>query len=471
MPDLRAGHVSKALHVHLFGSGSPLHPHAWRYFRDRRRYVLACAGRRGAKTYSAAKKFWSRIWEDDWPRARGVPYEPGAAKRGTSLWWDRRPRLHYWVMAETHALLDEPKRYLLQFLPPELLEHADNSKGRWWLRGDILVEFKSGHTPENVVGSGLDGLWIEEGARLRDDAWNGFIMPLLADKNGWLEVTTTPLGQDWTYRDLYLQALKGVDGYGFHTWRSLDNIRAPHVIEAAARAKETLPDEYYRREWEASYFAFIGQIYKEFGEQHIIDELPANVRLVRRVGGQDWGFGAPGAALVAGITPGERPTFYLLDETYSDEELAEDFWAPRAKEFNAKYKFNEWVADPAEPDQLERFRRAGIRVYRHSNYTRGLYDEHERDVRSGIRTTRILFKQNRIKILRRRCPNLIEELKSYRWARRQGGTSSGAEGPTAGLRERPESGQKDHAATVLRYIVSWTTREGVVGKGGMAAVS
>ncbi len=328
--------------IDLFGDET-LHVHAYRFFMDPSRFCLATAGRRGAKSYTGAKKFWKKVWEEDWPAVQGQPYNPGAARRGTALWHDRRPRLHYWVVADSYELLDEPKRYLLQFLPPELLEHADNSKGRWWLSGDILVEFKTVHNPTGKVGSGLNGMWVEEAARLRDDAWNGFLRPTLADKKGWLIATTTPLGQDWTYRDLYLHALKGTEGYGFHTWKASDNVRAPHVIEEAALAKATMPEEYFRREWEASYEAFIGQIYKEFDEsKHIIDALPEGLRFTGVLGGQDWGFGAPGAQEIAGMTPGKDnlPHLWFVDETYSEEELVEEFWIPAAKKAMTQWKFN-----------------------------------------------------------------------------------------------------------------------------------
>lgn len=452
--------------VSLFGDYDP-HPKARKFFLDNHRFVLATCGRRGAKSHTGARRMLRKIFEDDWPRARARPYSPGAARRGTALWWDRRPRMHYWVLAETVELLAEPKRYLLQFLPAELLDHADNTKNRLWLHGDILIEFKTAHDPKRTVGSGLDGIWIEEAARIRSDAWQGFIMHGLADKGGWAQFTTTPLGEDWTFEQLVKPAIEGDAEFGFHTWRTADNIRAPEVLKYVEWARKHLPPEYFKRELEASYEAFIGQIYEHFNpDTMVVDKLPLGVQLVRRLGCQDWGFTAPGAQVVLGLTslnPDEAHV-WAIDEEYSSSKLVEEFWVPSAKRLAQAYRFNEWVADPAEPDNIDRMKRAGVRMVGHKNYQASNYDEHERSVRAGIRMFSALMYQQRFHILRKPaptkpgCSHLISELKSYRWAQ-QGAT----------LVERPAPGQKEHAATAARYGVTYGLRGSHMQPLGMAA--
>src|SRR5262249_10073448 len=157
--------------------------------------------------------------------------------------------------------LKEPMRYLLEFLPPELLEHADAATQTLWLRPDILVEFVTLHDPKKKVGSGLDGLWVEEAARVSAEAWSLFLRPALSDKGGWAQATTTPLGQDWTLEAFEKPARDGIEGYAFHGWVSADNDRAPALAADIEEARRRLPSEHFKREFEASREAFIGQIY------------------------------------------------------------------------------------------------------------------------------------------------------------------------------------------------------------------
>jgi hypothetical protein len=173
-----------AVNLDLFRGYDPF-PHARRAFLDDAQFLLMLAGRRGAKTHTGGRRFLRKIYGCDLPRFISAPYNPGAARRGTAVWWKRRPRLHYWVVAETYNLLKEPMRYLLEFLPYELLEHVDNTENAFWLRPDILVEFKTAHDPRRLVGSGLNGIWLVEAARMSPAAWPGFMQPLIVANGGW----------------------------------------------------------------------------------------------------------------------------------------------------------------------------------------------------------------------------------------------------------------------------------------------
>ena len=450
--------------VVLFDGYSP-HPKAWRAFTDDSRFLLMLAGRRGAKTHTGARRMLRMIYEHDLPRWLPLPYLPGAARRGTAMWWKRRPRLHYWVVADSYDLLKEPVRYLLEFLPPELLEHADAGSNALWLRPDILIEFVTIHDPKAKVGSGLNGAWIEEAARASPEAWPGFLRPALSDKAGWAQFTTTPLGRAWTYAAIEQPALRGMPGYAVHTWVSADNIRSPNLLVDVEEARRMLPGPYFKREYEASREAFIGQIYPFDERTMVVDGRlqvingervivpPAGVQLVRRLGGQDWGFTAPGAHLSAGLTSLDpnQAHLWIVDEVYDSSQLVEAFWVPQTLAKMKRWRYSDVVADPAEPDNLMRYRAAGINCVGHKNYSKAPFDEHDRSVRAGIRVLAALMHQGRFHVLRH-CVNLIEELKSYRW-------DSHKTGPLGGtLIERPAPGQKDHAATACRYIASWGLR-------------
>ncbi len=442
--------------VALFSDYQP-HRKARAAFLDDALYLLMVAGRRGAKSHTGARRMLRKIFRD-LKASKGKPYKPGAVKRGSAMWWKRRPRLHYWVVAETSDLLKEPQKYLLEFLPEGLLDHADGTTGELWLKGDILIEFKSGLIPKRLVSSGLNGLWIEEAARLGPTAWQGFLQQTLADKGGWAQFTTTPLGQDWTYDQIEQLADKGEPGYSCHHWVTSDNTKMPKLLEAVEKARRLMPATYFKREYEASRDAFEGQIYPflDSGPKSMVhDAYPAGLQFAKRVGCQDWGFTAPGAHVVLGITAGHPNDAHVwaIDEVYDQSQLVESFWVPAVHKMMAKWKYNEVVADPAEPDNLHRFRSAGIRVTGHKNYAiaAGKFDEHERSVRAGIRAMSMLMHQGRFHVMRH-CVNLIAELKSYRWDSYKAGSQTGV------LIERPAPGQKEHAATATRYGVTYALK-------------
>ncbi len=444
-----------AIDVSLFGDDD-LHVPAWKFFCDPARFKLARTGRRGAKTYTAAKSFLDRIFNLDWPRWKDAPYNPGV-RPGSAAWWTRRARLHYWICAAEYELLAEPKKYLMQFIPPELFDHMDNGKGVWWLKGDILIEFKTLRDPTKKVGSGLNGMWIEEAARVRQDAWPLYLRPALSDKQGWCIFTTTPLGMDWTYEHVEKHAEAGRPGFSVHTWKTVENTRCEGLAEEVAEARATLAPEYFEREYEASRRAFIGQIYKGFKrETCVVSKLPPNIQFQKTVGGCDWG--THGALTVCGMTPGDKPHYWFLDEDCADNLLVEDYWVPKAIKFQQTWRFWDWVADPAEPDNLTRFRNAGIRVSKHRNYGAGQFDEHARSVLSGIRTMSSALHQGRVHVLVS-CKNLIEEFENYVWDMNPAGQQL----------QGPKPHQKDHAVTTARYIISSVEKGPMMKALGVAA--
>ncbi len=443
--------TASAAAIDLFRGYDP-HPKAWHAFSDNSRFLLILAGRRGAKTHTGCRRFLRMIFERDLPRALQRPYAPGAARRGTAMWWKRRPRMHYWIVADSYDLLKEPMRYLLQFLPPELLEHADAASNAIWLYPDILIEFVTIHDPKAKVGSGLDGIWVEEAARASPEAWPGYLRQALSDKQGWAQFTTTPLGQDWTYDAIEVPARQKVPGYGFHHWFSADNIRVPAIVADVEEARARLPAAYFKRENEASREAFIGQIYPFQERPPCVEErIPIAMQFVRRIGCQDWGFTAPGAHLVLGFTSLDpnQAHVWALDEVYDNSQLVEDFWVPAVKAKMEKWRYREVAADPAEPDNIVRFKNAGIDCVGHKNYTTSKWDEHERSVRAGIRAMAAMMHQDRFHVLGPNCPNLVAELKSYRWDQHKSGPMGGQ------LIERPAPGQKEHAATACRYGLTY----------------
>lgn len=287
----------------ILGERYTPHGHQLKAHLDWSRFLILLTGRRGGKTVWGGREMPRRIYDPhrgDLAKyiASGKKYEPGA-RRGTSAWWERVPRLHYWVVAETYDLIDEAKRQLRLAIPLELIEHEDSQPPVWWLKPDIQIEFKTAKDPKRLVGPGLDGIWIEEAARCRHDAWHGYMRPLISDTLGWCIATTTPLGMDWTWDAFSKPAQEGRPGYAEFTWHFEDN---PHNDpKEAEEAKATLPPEYFEREYHASRAAFMGQIYTRWRTEYEVDRLPPGTQFARTLAGVDWGVSNPGAIVCVGI--------------------------------------------------------------------------------------------------------------------------------------------------------------------------
>ena len=248
-----------------------------------RRFIAACCGRRGGKTYGGAAHFAARVMLDLEQKIAGEGRWEGAPHHT----WDQgegrvpTPFLHYWVVAPTYALLDEPKKALQHVLG--LVENGGvivhQTDRRWWLLGGIQIEFKSGDNPKRLVGAGLDGVWIDEAARLKPAVWRDNLRPTLSDKRGWALFTTTPLGKNWFWAEVWARGDAGAaeevaglddrrvedildDQFGCIAWVTADNTAVPGLAEEMETARTQMSRALFDRNYRASFEAFEGQCFE-----------------------------------------------------------------------------------------------------------------------------------------------------------------------------------------------------------------
>jgi len=63
-----------------------------------------------------------------------------------------------------------------------------------------MVWFKSADNPDSLRSEGLDWLWVDEGAQIKEEAWDLALRPALMDKKGKAIFTGTPKGKNWYFR-------------------------------------------------------------------------------------------------------------------------------------------------------------------------------------------------------------------------------------------------------------------------------
>lgn len=186
------------------------------------------------------------------------------------------PRVHGWVVAPTFPMLRQMWNELRAMLQPTgLIIRKDEADQTLELHGGIFIEFRSADRPENLVGVGLDALWVTEAARIREIAWTENLRPTLSSPQrgpgmrgqGLGIVNSTPRGRNWFYR-LCLAGTKAIGGQpnplyqpgvtAFHYPSSANPYINPEEIEAARRS---LPDAIFRQEYLAEFLDDVAAVF------------------------------------------------------------------------------------------------------------------------------------------------------------------------------------------------------------------
>src|SRR5688572_1371352 len=206
--------------------------------RPFRRFMLR-AGRRGGKTRAGAL---SAIEECTVPYSIGwccAPSFPELNDYVIPAFFSQLPADWF-----DHELTDWSEEHLTLTLPNR-----------------AMVSFRSLDDPNRGAGPGLDWVWIDEGRKIQQLAWQ-LLRPALTERKGIAWVTSTPdWGEDWCHTDFFQPAVDQVPGYWATEYRTVDN----PIIDAAEveSARRSMPPELFRREYEASLEYPTGTIYGE----------------------------------------------------------------------------------------------------------------------------------------------------------------------------------------------------------------
>lgn len=212
------------------------------------RYRSLAAGRRGGKTLSAAKEVaFYMEFPDQYHRDRhGVE--------------DDRP-LHVYALTENYKRLLPAYRAFKDALRQHGLIFGRDVKERiadktFEFANGSLIEFRSADEPDSLRGAGLDILWIDEAAFLRNDEAYKVVRPALADKQGIVICTTTPNARNWYWERFWQgNAMTSPDHFRVSYW-SLDNPHFP-VAEWEEERADTHP-LIFATEYMASFDVMMG---------------------------------------------------------------------------------------------------------------------------------------------------------------------------------------------------------------------
>lgn len=136
------------------------------------------------------------------------------------------------------------------------------------------VSVKSAHDPDTLVAVGLDGLVMDEAARVDPSAWYGSLRPTLSDRQGWAVFISTPKGHNWFYK-LYEHAGKTAE---WARWQRPTSENPLIPAAELAQAKADTPS-FFRQEYEALFTDLEGAEWPaEYFDDHIwFDEWPRDL--------------------------------------------------------------------------------------------------------------------------------------------------------------------------------------------------
>lgn len=291
---------------------------------------------------------------------------------------------------------------------------------------------------ERLRGPNLAWVWMDEAALIDERAWDILAGRLRVGSYRNAFVTTTPKGKNWVYSEFYDDP--GVEHRyrGEYEWVTANDTNGVFGVPSflnthnpedyADRLESQYSGAFYRQEVLGEFTKFEGLVYRWFGENHVIEALnPESADYDEVVYGVDWGHNNP-AVVLAVVRQGDR--WVVADEWYERRCTVNDHSAA-AQDLVERWGPGTVFCDPAEPGNIEQFRRDGLTVRKANN-----------DVTPGIQHVSSL--QDDL-VVARNCQAVRNEFAQYQYK------DDDSDDVVK---------QNDHAMDALRYALYTQSRAG-----------
>lgn len=240
-----------------------------RIFRDRRRFRVVLAGRRGGKTVLGCAEL-----------LRGATEQVG----------------DYFYVAPTYRMAHDIAWETLKRMTPEKwIAKKNESNLSVKLINGSQIELKGADNPDSLRGRALSGVHLDECAFLAEDTWRSVLRPALSDRMGWALFTTTPSPEGvsgWFYElillltdaelaDPSLQRLSP-EQWSLYEYTSEQGGNIP--LEEIEEARRTLAPEVFEREYCAKIISNTGLVVSTFSMANVDSTIGDNDDLPLYVG-------------------------------------------------------------------------------------------------------------------------------------------------------------------------------------------
>lgn len=281
---------------------------------------------------------------------------------------DMVPRLFmpdktFWIIGPTYDLGEKEFRVIWDALIVKLQLGRDKQiKYSYNRRSGVMymefpwktrLEVRSADHPENLVGESLDHVILSEAAKHKNETWERFIRPALADRRGSADFPTTPEGFNWLH-DLW-QLGRSAKFPDFESWRFPS--WANSVVYPGGRddpeiklLEMTTTPEWFMQEIGADFASFVGKIFPEWDEMLHVKDLEFHPEWPNYMV-FDWGYTNPLAAVEIQISPDDE--IHIWREHYkSYTTLNDHIDILKHRDHPQGYHLDLAFGDPADPDAV-----------------------------------------------------------------------------------------------------------------------
>lgn len=208
-----------------------------------------------------------------------------------------------------------------------------------------------------------------------------------------------------------------------------------------------------QRLFEGLWVSSEGAIWPEWNRPlHVLPRMP-NVKIVRHIAAQDWGYTAAGVLLVA--AQDDKGRLYIRRQIYQSGRKI-DWWVDQALPAKVEFRFQSIQCDPSRPEYIDSYRSKGLPAQEADNAIEGGLDSvRDRLAPASDGVPRLFVIAGSVQerdqgLLTAERPTCLEdEIPSYVYAKSADGTW---------IKEVPADRQDDHACDALRYLCRYADR-------------
>jgi len=369
-----------------------LHKYQSMAFNSDARFIALTAGVGGGKTY------YGPIW-----MYREISRYPN------DIWM---------VISPTYKVLSRATmRAFLTFFEGTDLEGTLNKTDKeYHLPDGGKVYFCSAEKPDFLEGGQFRGVWLDEAGAMKRWAWV-VTQARLSVKLGRALLTSTPRGKNWFYWDFHKRWEDGDPDYLSIQFDSVENPQFPR--EEFERMKRILSPAEFAMRYRGQFTELEGLVFPNYANCLTEDSIKYPDATDTRVGGIDFGWTAPSAALTAYLDT-VTGKWVIYREFYEVHCLMGKM--AESLDHQATY-----YADPSFPKEIEELRSHGISV-----------EPADNSYLPGIRKVNEYITDGKILASRNICPNLVDEISGFT---DQDGS------------DRKNKSKPNHLIDCLRYMV------------------
>lgn len=167
-----------------------------------------------------------------------------------------------------------------------VVKSINRSKLSLTFNNESVISFKSAERHENIRGSSIDYVFLDEFSFFKKDAWDS-IKPVIAAKiESKVFIASTPKGRNLFFEMCSLGQSDNTR-YAYHFMHYTDN--PLYDLQEVLDAKNVLPDYIYRTEYEAEFITDSGSVFKNTESVKVITEWQQPVPNKKYFAGLDIG--------------------------------------------------------------------------------------------------------------------------------------------------------------------------------------